>query len=181
MKAFLEVDIARRQQQLDLSEKRLWQNSAAWPSFRFLAVFCLVLIGSAPATAAQLIMFESGACSWCKKWDAEIAPIYTKTVEARIAPLRRVDLFDERPADLQGLKAVIYTPTFVLMDRSREIGRIVGYPGEDFFWALLEELMGKLAQDQERRHQSARDSGSASALCGDPGNSGARQNAKASC
>ncbi|MFP6748514.1 MAG: hypothetical protein VCD66_13055, partial [Alphaproteobacteria bacterium] len=53
-------------------------------------------------------------------------------------------------SDLAGIKSVIYTPTFVLMHRGKEIGRILGYPGEDFFWAFLEELMGKLALAQEQ-------------------------------
>ena len=34
-----------------------------------------------------------------------------------------------------------FTPTFVLVDDGREIGRIEGYPGEDFFWGLLERLL----------------------------------------
>lgn len=33
-----------------------------------------------------------------------------------------------------------YTPTFVLIDGGREVGRIEGYPGEAFFWGLLEKL-----------------------------------------
>ena len=49
-----------------------------------------------------------------------------------------------RPADLNPLKPVIYTPTFVLIDNGKEIGRIIGYPGEDFFWGLLNEMVGKL-------------------------------------
>ena len=36
---------------------------------------------------------------------------------------------------------VRFTPTFVLVDGNREIGRIEGYPGEDFFWGRLERLM----------------------------------------
>lgn len=152
-----------------------------WLPIWVLAVLFLVPSVLAPAAAAQLIMFESSACSWCEKWDTEIAPIYPKTAEARIAPLRRVDFFDERPADLKGLKAVVYTPTFVLMHRSREIGRIVGYPGEEFFWVLLEELMGKLAQVQDHDRQSAKGSGAASALCARPDSSGAKQNARVPC
>jgi hypothetical protein len=45
---------------------------------------------------------------------------------------------------------VRYTPTFVLVDRGREIGRIVGYPGEDFFWELLAGLIKKLPSNAER-------------------------------
>ncbi len=109
----------------------------------FTSLF-IVAAGHAPAQAAELIMFESASCTWCETWDREIAPTYPKTTEARIAPLRRVDIDDQRPADLLELRSVIYTPTFVLMHAGKEIGRIQGYPGEDFFWALLDELIGKL-------------------------------------
>jgi hypothetical protein len=42
------------------------------------------------------------------------------------------------------LKApVTMAPTFVLVDNGREVGRIVGYPGADFFYGLLGELLKK--------------------------------------
>jgi len=34
-------------------------------------------------------------------------------------------------------RSVHFTPTFILVDDGREVGRIEGYPGEDFFWGLL--------------------------------------------
>ncbi len=89
-------------------------------------------------------MFEQAGCAWCAAWDRQIGPIYPKTAEGRRAPLRRVDLHAERPSDLSRIQAVRFTPTFVLIDGGREIGRIQGYPGEDFFWGLLGELIGRL-------------------------------------
>ena len=32
----------------------------------------------------------------------------------------------------------------MLVDKGREIGRIMGYPGADFFWGLLAPLVTKL-------------------------------------
>jgi thioredoxin-related protein len=104
-----------------------------------------VLVGwhalGAPAGAAELVMFESPLCEWCEAWHAEIGEIYPKTAEARVAPLRRVDVHDPRPADLRGVGPVVFTPTFVLLEAGREVGRIVGYPGEDHFWGLLGVLV----------------------------------------
>ncbi len=37
-----------------------------------------------------------------------------------------------------------YIPTFVLIDEGKEVGRIEGYPGEDFFWGMLGKLLEKL-------------------------------------
>ncbi len=111
----------------------------------------LILIGGIAAAApggnawsAELVMFESDACPWCEAWDEEIGAIYPLTAEARIAPLRRVDHDAKRPADLSGLRPVIYTPTFVLVEGGREVGRILGYPGEEHFWGLLEIELKKI-------------------------------------
>jgi len=110
-----------------------------------LAVLMLVL--AAPFTsshAAELVMFEQDGCEWCDVWDEEVGVVYGKTTEAKAAPLRRVDIHDDRPADLSEIKPVVYTPTFVLTKDGREIGRIVGYPGEDFFWGLLGQLLARV-------------------------------------
>ena len=96
------------------------------------------------AQAAELIMFESQSCPWCRRWHEQIGPIYPRTPEGRIAPLRRVPLERPIPRDLQFIDRGRFTPTFVLIDDGREIGRITGYPGEDFFWSLLGELLARL-------------------------------------
>ena len=96
------------------------------------------------AQAAELVMFEAQGCSWCEVWDAEIGAIYHKTEEGRAAPLRRVDIDEPRPPGLEALRGVVYTPTFVLLDAGREVGRILGYPGEGHFWSLLGELIERL-------------------------------------
>ena len=112
---------------------------------RSIYLVLVLLIFSTPAfSASELIMLNSPYCEWCEVWEEEVGIIYDKTREARIAPVRRVDIHDPRPDDLNQIKPVIYTPTFVLIDNGKEIGRIIGYPGEDFFWGLLNEMVGKL-------------------------------------
>lgn len=97
------------------------------------------------AMSAELVMFEAADCSWCARWNAEVGIIYAKTEEGREFRLRRVDIHAERPADLAWIKRITFTPTFVLVDNGREIGRVTGYPGEDHFWGLLEVLRQKRA------------------------------------
>lgn len=97
------------------------------------------------AGAAELVMFEAVGCSWCEAWDRDVGAIYDRTAEARIAPLRRVDLNAPRPADLAEIGGIVYTPTFVLVEDGREVGRILGYPGEAHFWGLLGVELQKLA------------------------------------
>ncbi len=112
----------------------------------WLLVAALVLLPLRVVVAAEteLVMFEQDNCEWCEAWTSVIGPIYPKSSEGRRAPLRRVDIHAPRPADLQNVTATRFTPTFVLMHQGHEIGRISGYPGEDFFWGLLDRLMQEL-------------------------------------
>ena len=103
----------------------------------------LTWITTTPVRAMELIMFEQEACEWCEAWNEDIGVVYHKTTEGKLAPLRRVDIFDKRPDDLKKLREAHFTPTFVLMDDGKEVGRIRGYPGEDFFWGMLGELIEK--------------------------------------
>lgn len=98
----------------------------------------------APAAAAELVMLEEQGCHWCEQWDAEVGVVYHKTSEGKKAPLRRVNIHDALPENLRFLTKGGYTPTFILIESGREIGRIRGYPGEDFFWGLLGRLLNKL-------------------------------------
>ena len=84
-----------------------------------------------------LLMAEEHGCYWCERWTQEIGHIYPKTAEGRTAPLKRYDLHGTTPADVSFAKRVHFTPTFVLVKDGQEVGRIEGYPGEDFFWGLL--------------------------------------------
>lgn len=113
------------------------------------AIFSLSLILPAALQAAELLMFEEPGCPWCAAWRAEIGVVYDKTAEGRQAPLRRVDMTLPRPADLEVVDPVVFSPTFVLFAEGVEVGRIVGYPGEHFFWPLLGELLARLDRGPE--------------------------------
>ena len=121
------------------------------PLLRLLFLLLALGAGIAPAAAAELVMFEAAGCPYCARWNRDVAPIYPKTVEGKRAPLRRVDIAAPRPADLAAIGGVVYTPTFVLMDGGREIGRIVGYGGDEIFWSLLTDLVAKLDLPKEPR------------------------------
>lgn len=102
----------------------------------------------APAKSAELVMFRQALCDWCEVWDKEIGGVYHKTPEGRSAPLRQLDIRERRPVELQRISPVVFTPTFVLMHEGREVGRIMGYPGEAFFWELLDKLIERLPKGQ---------------------------------
>jgi len=110
----------------------------------FIRAFALGAALLAPmagsAAALELLMVERVNCPFCKFWDEEIAPAYGKTDEGRLAPLRRVKL-GELPADAMFAAPVTATPTFVLLDNGKEIGRITGYTDDLAFWGQLKSLM----------------------------------------
>lgn len=106
-----------------------------------LAVAVLFFLLALPVQAAELIMYRSAGCPYCAAWDRAIGPIYEKTDLGRRAPLRHVDVAARSQSPIILKSPVRFTPTFVLVQEGRELGRIEGYPGEDFFWGLLERLM----------------------------------------
>ena len=112
------------------------------------AAFALLLLMPIAARPAELVMFWRSGCHWCAAWDREIGAIYPKTDVGRRIELRKVDVDRDTP-EVTLNSPIRYTPTFVLVDNQREVGRIDGYPGEAFFWGLLERLEAKLARADE--------------------------------
>lgn len=106
--------------------------------------------GCATDGLTELVLFHEPACPWCERWEQEIGGAYPRTSEGCSAPLRRVDMSRARPPDLATLEGIRFSPTFVLVSRGEEVGRIVGYPGEHFFWPLLGDLLAELGPPERR-------------------------------
>jgi thioredoxin-related protein len=100
--------------------------------------------------AAELLMFERDGCVWCQRWNREIGPVYDKTDEAKVLPLRRIDVDRDKATGVTLESPVRWTPTFVVIDEGREIARIVGYSSDESFWGLLGKLAAKLRPAAER-------------------------------
>ena len=109
--------------------------------FLILCATLLTLLMPTLSQAVELVMVERKGCTYCIKWKNDLGPIYPKTDAGKYAPLRMIDIAEDMPEDLRFDRKVVFTPTFVLVDSGREIGRIEGYPGEDFFWGLLEMML----------------------------------------
>jgi len=106
------------------------------------AVFAVASAGV--AAAAELVVFSQKGCVYCAAWERDVGRIFERTDEARLVGLRRVDMDAPRPADLTGLPAVRVSPTFVVVDGGREVGRILGYRDQDQFWGLLHPILDRL-------------------------------------
>jgi thioredoxin-related protein len=126
-------------------QSRLHDKMSARRGLAALAVLG-VLTGAGSARAAELLVFERPGCVWCLRFDQEIAPVYPKTEEGRLAPLRRLDIDGSEPSRVALAAPVHYAPTFVLVEAGREVGRIPGYAGEEAFWGLLADLTKKLSR-----------------------------------
>ncbi len=111
-------------------------------SFSILALSgALSLATSSAALAVDLIMVDQKGCHYCEAWMDEIAPAYPKTPEGKYAPLMRRDIGLGAPEGGSYARRVNFTPTFIIMDEGTELARIEGYPGEDFFWPILTQLL----------------------------------------
>ncbi|MDK9695528.1 MAG: thioredoxin family protein [Siculibacillus sp.] len=102
--------------------------------------------GAGAVAAAELIVIEKAGCPFCVRFEKEVGRLYDRTDEGKRAPLRRVDNEKAFPDDLRFVTPERITPTFVLVDGGREIARLRGYPGEDFFYAALGTMLAKLPE-----------------------------------
>lgn len=83
-------------------------------------------------------MIEEDGCAYCRRWHAEVGPGYPLSSEGKAAPLVVRDRFDPQ---IRAFGRVVYTPTFILIENGEERGRILGYPGADFFWTMIGDLI----------------------------------------
>lgn len=116
-----------------------------------LVFIILIWLGGASVAMAdlRLMMVEQPGCLHCAIWDAQIAPIYPLTPEGKAAPLIRQQLHDSLPAGVVLDAVPVFTPTFILLDSGTETTRLQGYPGEDFFWGLLTQMLADLPERQQ--------------------------------
>lgn len=110
----------------------------------FALPLTLLLGGPANSGELRLLMLDQEYCEWCEAWEEEIGVVYHKTAEGKRAPLIRASIHEPLPEGITLARRAHFTPTFVLLQDGREVGRIDGYPGEDFFYGLLEILLNRV-------------------------------------
>ncbi len=116
----------------------------AWFKAALTSIAMLFVVSDPARSETLLIMFEEIGCPYCEQWHEEVGVIYDKTTEAQVAQLIVQELDDPLPEGVVVGAEPYYTPTFVLVDDGREVGRIEGYPGEDLFWGMLGLIMARL-------------------------------------
>ncbi len=100
-----------------------------------------------PAFAeTRLMMVEEDGCPWCARWNRDVGGEYALTDEGKTAPLWRYDIHDAVPEGVTFATKPHFTPTFILLVDGTEVNRIEGYPGEGFFWGLLDMMLADLPE-----------------------------------
>lgn len=105
------------------------------------ALITALSLFATPLSAAELVLFEFDGCLWCEEWKKDVGTYYHDTAEGKAAPVRVVDLFDKRPEHLRNIRPVRATPTFVLVEDGRELGRITGYSNAKSFWVDFGKML----------------------------------------
>lgn len=117
------------------------------------------LLAMLPAHAAELIMFDRTGCPYCVKWKQEVGPGYPNTAEGAFAPLRIHNIADGQIKDVELKRPVRFSPTFVLVDKGREIDRITGYLDNATFWGLYAPMIERLKAQMAAIQSPQKDSG----------------------
>ena len=120
---------------------------------RLLFVIPLLLF-AAPAESGsigKILYFSSEYCIYCKVFDREVYGIYARTDTGKILPMVKVDTFDPQEEYEEIADNVLLTPCFRVYDvAGREVSRIRGYRGEEFWWGELKEIITKMQTEAVR-------------------------------
>ncbi|RNF35418.1 SoxS protein [Paracoccus methylarcula] len=87
------------------------------------------------------MMVEQEGCIYCEAWDREIGPGFPKSSEGRTAPLLRVDIDGPWPDGIALDRRPTITPTFILLRGGAELSRLEGYPGDQYFYPLIDGML----------------------------------------
>lgn len=107
-------------------------------------VMGVLLAVGAQAQEFRLLMIEQHGCYYCRVFNRDIAPAYEKSELGAAAPLERAQLRGPLPDGVSLASPPVVTPTFILIGADgQEIERLTGFPGEDFFWPYVTDMLSK--------------------------------------
>ena len=106
--------------------------------------FCLI----STAYAAEMLMFSTKTCGYCRAFLKEVAPTYADTEHAKLLPLRIISMdqktapkwFDEAYTDKR-IDPIVGTPTFVIFNNGTEVARLIGYQGKEKFYKDISKFI----------------------------------------
>lgn len=94
-----------------------------------------------PASNLELVVMEAEGCTYCELFRRDVLPAYQVSERAKDMPIRFLDINDATPETL-GLESDIdIVPTFIVLKNHKEVGRIPGYMGPEFFFHSINHLV----------------------------------------
>lgn len=107
-----------------------------------LAGAALLLALPAAAQEMRLLMIEQHGCHICAAFNRDVAPGYALSPAGALAPLVHAQLRGPLPEGVVLATLPFVTPTFILIGADgREVNRLTGFPGPDFFWPFIDEMI----------------------------------------
>ncbi len=89
----------------------------------------------------ELVVFETQSCIYCDLFRRDVLPDYLRSQRGRNLPIKFVDAERATQRRAQLRAPLTHVPTFVLIRRGREVGRISGYTGPGLFFPLINALV----------------------------------------
>lgn len=93
------------------------------------------------ASNLELIVMEAPGCTYCDIFRRDVLPSYQASERAKDVPIRFLDINDASPEELGLDSAIEIVPTFVVLKDHKEVGRIPGYVGPEFFFHSINHLI----------------------------------------
>jgi len=91
---------------------------------------------------AEVILVEQGGCYSCVRFEQEQGDVFDLWFGSEL-PLRRVDIHGRWPYRNTGVRRPMGTPTFIVVEEGKEIGRFAGYANSRLFWKKLDAVLAK--------------------------------------
>ena len=119
---------------------------------RTVGMVLAIGIFGAPASvfAAELIVFSSKDCVVTQKFRREVAADYQRTKGGQTFHMHLVDM-EKGSVGVILEEPVTMSPTFVFVDKNKEIARITGYPGRELFLRLTEGAADAFLEEKGAR------------------------------
>ena len=113
-----------------------------WKKFSFFFFISITLFPlQLSANQLKILMFNSEFCMFCSAWERDIGTLFEKSDYAGYFELTRHHISQQDQINFSLNSPVIGTPTFIIVGKNREIGRISGYSGSEMFWWQLSEFL----------------------------------------
>ena len=109
---------------------------------RLLLISFFVMMFNVQAYALELLMFHNKNCGYCNKFIKEVAIDYN----IKSLPLIIIDAYNQpdwfkEAYSENRIKPIRGTPTFIIWNGRKELARLVGYSGREWFYEKLTDTL----------------------------------------